>query len=100
MTPDNTDQIQDGRFKPGQSGNPAGRPPGSRNKTTLLAQGLLDSNAEALIKKLIQMALEGDTAAMRLAIERILPPRKDLPLEQEGGLSIIIDMGEETPTPQ
>jgi hypothetical protein len=33
--PDNTGQKQDDtRFKPGQSGNPAGRPRGARNKLT------------------------------------------------------------------
>jgi Family of unknown function (DUF5681) len=32
--PDNTVRIQDTRFKPGQSGNPAGRPKGSRNKVS------------------------------------------------------------------
>jgi hypothetical protein len=32
--PDTTDQKQDTRLKPGQSGNPAGRPKGSRNKVS------------------------------------------------------------------
>lgn len=30
--PDNTGQKQDTKFKPGQSGNPAGRPKGARSK--------------------------------------------------------------------
>ncbi len=68
-------------FQPGQSGNPAGRPKGARNKATLLIQELLDGEAERLGRKLIEMALEGDGTAMRLAVERIVPPRKDRPVE-------------------
>ena len=64
---------RDGRFPPKSSGNPAGRPKGSRNKTTLAAQGLLDGEAEALTRKAIELALSGDPVALRLCLERILP---------------------------
>ena len=67
-------------FVKGQSGNPYGRPEGSRNKATILAQALFDGQAEELIQKCIQMALEGDSTAMRLCIERLVPPRKDRPV--------------------
>ena len=67
-------------FVKGQSGNPNGRPEGSRNKATILAQALFDGQAEELIQKCIQMALEGDSTAMRLCIERLVPPRKDRPV--------------------
>ncbi|MEJ1935925.1 DUF5681 domain-containing protein, partial [Nostoc sp. NIES-2111] len=69
------------RFQPGQSGNLAGKPKGTRNKTTLAIQALLDGEAEALGRKAVELALAGDTVALRLCIERILPPRKDRPLE-------------------
>jgi hypothetical protein len=39
-----------GRFKPGQSGNPAGKKPGTLNKTTILAQALLDNEAEEILR--------------------------------------------------
>jgi len=43
----NPDLQQGNQFKPGQSGNPQGRPSGSRHKATLAAQALLDGEAEA-----------------------------------------------------
>ena len=53
-------------FAKGVSGNPAGRPVGSRNKATLLALQLLEGEAEALTRKAVEQALEGDTTALRL----------------------------------
>ncbi len=67
------------RGKPFQPGN-AGKPRGARNRTTLALEALLDGEAEAITQKAIAMALEGDTTAMRLVLERILPPRKDRPV--------------------
>jgi hypothetical protein len=78
--PDNTGEQQAGRFRKGQSGNPAGRPKGSLNRATILAQALIDRQSEALTQTLIQMALERDPVAMKLSMERILPPRKDRPV--------------------
>ena len=63
-------------FQPGQSGNPAGRPLGARNKTTILAEQMLDGEAEALTGELIRLAKRGDAAALRLCMDRLLPPRK------------------------
>ena len=64
-----------GRFPKGQSGNPAGRPVGSRNAATELAQALLDGEADALIRKCVEMALDGDRTAMKLCLERLVPRR-------------------------
>ncbi len=72
---------QSGRFVKGQSGNPAGRPKGARHKTTLAMEALLDGEAEKLTRKAIELALEGDGPALRLCIERLIPPRKDRPIE-------------------
>ena len=68
------------QFKPGQSGNPAGKPKGTRNATTLALETLLDGQASALTQKAINLALAGDMAALRLCLDRILPPRKDSPV--------------------
>lgn len=69
-----------GQFGPGQSGNPAGRPKGSRNHTTRAVEALLDGEAEALTRKAIQLAQDGDTVALRLCLDRLLPVRKDRPI--------------------
>jgi len=68
------------QFKPGQSGNPAGKPKGTRNATTLALEALLDGQASALTQKAIDVALTGDIPALRLCLDRILPPRKDNPV--------------------
>ena len=75
-----TDTKQGARFRKGQSGNPSGRPPGARNKTTLAVEALLDGEAEVHTRKAIERAKDGDSVALRLCLERILPPRKDRPV--------------------
>jgi hypothetical protein len=64
-------------FEPGQSGNPSGRPKGARNKTTIAVEAMLDNEAEVLTRKVIDLALAGNMAAIRLCFERLLPPRRD-----------------------
>ena len=82
--PDNTEAKQGGtQFQPGQSGNPNGRPKGSRNAATLALELLLDGEAEALTRKAVDLALAGDITALRLCLDRILPPRKDRPVSFE-----------------
>jgi Family of unknown function (DUF5681) len=82
MTSDNTEKKQRGgkRFQSGTSGNPQGRPVGARNKATLAMEALLDGEADAITRIAIEKAKEGDSAALRLCLERILPPRKDRPV--------------------
>ena len=78
MSPNNTGEKQRGRpFEKGASGNPSGRPRGSRNATTLALEVLLDGQAQALTQKAIDLALTGDIPALRLCLDRILPLRKD-----------------------
>jgi Family of unknown function (DUF5681) len=67
-------------FEKGQSGNPAGRRQGSRNKVTLAIEELLDGEADALTRKVIDLAKAGDMVALRLCLDRIFPPRKDRPI--------------------
>ena len=64
-------------FPKGKSGNPAGKPKGCRNKATRAAQVLLDGEAEALTRKAVELALEGDTTALRICMERICPPARE-----------------------
>ena len=74
---ENTAEKQRGRpFQLGTSGNPSGRPKGARNHATVLAEALLDGEVDAITRKLIEKAKEGDTAALRLCLDRLLPPRR------------------------
>ena len=71
-----TGRNADGTFGPG---NP-GKPKGTRHKATQAALTLLDGEAEGLTRKAVEVALDGDTTALRLCLERIAPPRKDAPV--------------------
>jgi hypothetical protein len=64
-------------FKPGQSGNPSGRPVGARNRATLAMEALLDGDAEAIMGKAIELAKAGDGPALRLCLDRLMPARRD-----------------------
>jgi hypothetical protein len=70
-------------FEKGESGNPAGRPRGSRNRTALLMENLLSYEAEAIGRKAVEMAIKGDMAAIRLCMDRLAPPRKEEPIAFE-----------------
>jgi hypothetical protein len=78
---ENSAKKQRGKpFLPGKSGNPAGKPKGTRNKTTLAIDALLDGEGEALTRKAITLAKAGDMRALRLCMDRIVPPRRDRPV--------------------
>ena len=68
-------------FVKGRSGNPRGRRYGSRNKKTLAAAVLLEGEAEALTRKAVERTLAGDPTALRLCIERIVPPCRERPVK-------------------
>jgi Family of unknown function (DUF5681) len=69
------------QFSKGTSGNPSGRPLGSRNHATVLMESLLEGKAEELLQKAVEMALAGDTTALRLCMDRLMPARKDRPIK-------------------
>ncbi len=69
------------RWQPGQSGNPAGRPRGSRNKRTAMIQELFDGEVEAVARKLIELAKAGDIAAITILLDRSLPRRRPIEIE-------------------
>jgi hypothetical protein len=71
---------EDTQFEPGRSGNPAGRPKGSRNRATVALEKILDGDAESILRKAVELAQDGDPTALRLCLDRVLPPRKDRPI--------------------
>jgi hypothetical protein len=46
----------------------------------MAVEALLDGEAKAIARKAVEKALEGDMAALRLCLERLLPPRRDRPV--------------------
>ena len=81
MTAETTVPKQRGRpFPKGHSGNPQGRPLGARNAATMIAEQLLDSEAATITRKVIELAKGGDLIALRLCLERLVPPRRDRPV--------------------
>jgi len=69
-----------GRYAPGHSGNPVGRPRGALNRATRVAAELLDGEAEALWRKEIDLALAGDRALLRHCNDRIIAPQAAQPV--------------------
>jgi len=104
--------MKNGRNTTGQfSAGNSGRPKGSRNKVTIAIESLLQGQAEALTQTAVTKALEGDSVALRLCIERIAPTPKDQPvsfslpkmsnaldaLEAAGSVLTAVSVGELTP---
>jgi hypothetical protein len=76
--PINTGRKTDGTFAEGNT--LGGKPRGARHRVTRAVEALLEGESEALTRKAIEKALEGDTVALRLCLDRIAPPRKDAPI--------------------
>jgi hypothetical protein len=76
-----------GRWQPGQSGNPKGRPPGSGEIGQLRAA--IAATVPDILATLTELARNGDVQAARLLIERVLPPVRaselGVEIELEGG---------------
>jgi hypothetical protein len=68
---------KDTRFQKGVSGNRKGRPLGSRNQSSLAAEMLLENQATAITQKCIDMAMQGDTTAIKLCLSRLIPIRRE-----------------------
>ena len=82
------------KFKPGQSGNPKGRPKGTA--TTAKLRALLEPHAKALVKQAVNLALDGDVTALRLCLERLVPPVRatDELVELRGLKGTLTEQGE------
>lgn len=71
------------RWKPGQSGNPAGRPKGAKNKITymkLVLEGELRVQIRDHMREILDIAInkakEGDTSMIKLLLDKTLPTSK------------------------
>jgi hypothetical protein len=76
--PDKTEPQQvRGRFKKGQSGNPKGRPLGSRHKVSVLVESMIQGEAESLANTAITLAKAGDPGLLKALLDRLAPPRRE-----------------------
>ena len=69
------------KFEPGN----AGKPRGARHKAARAVEQLLEGEAEALTRRAIEAALNGDSAALKLCLERLAPARR--------GSTVKLDLG-------
>lgn len=83
------EQNKRGRWQPGESGNPKGRPAGAGEITKL--RNSIAEHLPEIITQLVTKAKGGDLQAARLLLERVLPPMK--PTEQLVALSLPISDG-------
>ena len=88
-----------GRFAPGVSGNPKGRPKGSRSKASVFAEAMREGEGVELARRCLDEAQEGDNVSMRFALGRIEPARRGRPVESRVsiGCSEVAPDGGRTP---
>jgi hypothetical protein len=65
-----------GRFRKGESGNPAGKRPGTRNRATMLLEAITDADLAAIMAKIVEKAKSGDVVAAKLLLDRLAPSRQ------------------------
>jgi hypothetical protein len=68
-------------FQPGKSGNPQGPKPGQRHPAFAALDAIGSDGAEAVIRKVVEQALEGDMRAAEILLRRSWPERKGRPLQ-------------------
>jgi hypothetical protein len=78
--PENTGTKTGSKWKPGQSGNPRGKPKGARHKATLAVLALMENGAKEITEAVVAAAKAGDLTAARMILDRLAPPAKERPV--------------------
>jgi hypothetical protein len=68
-------------FQPGKSGNPAGKPSGTRSAALAALDAIGEAGARGVLEKIVEQAREGDVRAAEIILRRCWPERKGRPLE-------------------
>lgn len=68
------------RGRPFEKGN-GGRRPGSKNRTTIVADALLKGEEVELVQKAIELAKAGDTQMLKFLLDRILPKERSVRID-------------------
>lgn len=72
--------------------NPKGRPKGSVNKYTELSRELMSESGPAIVNKVIELAMNGDTTCLKMCMDRILPPKREIDIKQEDtAINIVVE---------
>lgn len=90
-----------GQFKKGQSGNPAGKPKGAKNKMTIFKEAMIQGAEETFVKNIEKItevvcakAAEGDLTAAKMVLDRLIPIRKAVDINhgpvKDVGVNIVI----------
>ena len=81
--PEFADKNQGSRFKPGQSGNPAGKPPGTRSKVLAELDRLGAEGAQKVLEAVLDAAQRGDMTAASIILKRCWPEFRGRPVRLE-----------------
>jgi uncharacterized protein (DUF305 family) len=94
------------QFQPGQSGNPKGRPKGSKNKLTLLREDAekdliegITADMSAVLQMAITKAKDGDNQMIKLLVDKFISNKHtidDKAITSSGGINIIVKTSGET----
>jgi hypothetical protein len=76
-------QLVSSSPKPAIRGHPfakgnTGRKLGSQNRVTVIASALLESDVEALVRKAVERAKDGDVAMLKFLLGRMLPRERTI----------------------
>lgn len=72
-----------GGWKPGQSGNPLGKPKGATNHATRMVTALMEEGAREIAQTVVDQAKDGNLMAARIVLDRLAPPVRERSIELE-----------------